>query len=386
MKKIIPVFLALIFSFYGCAREVEVKEPETTLLTEAESNHESEPFKGVWLTYSELSVKGKNYTEEEYRKYIKGLFNKLIEKEINNVFLHVRPFCDALYYSDIFESSEYASGKRGDKADFDILRICTEEAERAELKIHAWINPYRVLSAPDPTLITDGIIRNWLLKDDSAVCVTENGVYLNPASEKAQKLVVEGIKEILENYSVDGIHFDDYFYPPDFESHDSKEYEKYIKEGGKLSLDEFRREKVSSLILLSYSTVKSYNENLIFSVSPTGDIEKNINEIYADVPLWCKGGYCDMIIPQLYFGFENESKPFKEELKKWVKLTENSDVKLVIGLALYKVGERDIFAGKGKDEWINNKDITERQIKLSNESGCFGVSFFSAGYLQKLNF
>ncbi len=383
MKKIFILFLCLTVLFYGCTRENPNTEPEEKTLEQSETN--TEHFMGVWLTYSELSVKGKNYTEETYRDYIAGLFDSFTEKGINNVFLHIRPFCDALYYSDIFESSEYASGKRGDKADFDILRICTEEAEKRNLKIHAWINPYRVLSVPETKLITEGQISRWLKEKDSAVCVTEDGVYLNPASEKVQKLIVDGIKEILQNYDVDGIHFDDYFYPPTFKDGDRKEYEEYLKRGGRLSLQDFRREKVSSLLLVVYNAVKNHNENLIFSVSPTGDIEKNINEIYADVPLWCKGGYCDMLIPQLYYGFENESKPFQKELLRWTQLTENSDVKLVIGLALYKVGESDMFAGSGRDEWLKNSDVIERQVKLSKETGCSGVSFFSAGYISKLN-
>lgn len=386
MKKIFLLFLSLLFVFCGCTREEKALETEPLVTVKDETENEAEKFVGIWLTYSELSIKGKNYTEATYRKHIAELFESFKEKGINNVFVHVRPFSDALYYSDIFESSEYSSGKRGEKADFDILRICTEEAKKSGLKIHAWINPYRVLSAPDAERITDGQIKNWLEKNDSAVCVTETGIYLNPASEKVTKLITDGIREILINYEVDGIHFDDYFYPADFADNDKKEYTEYLKSGGILALHDFRREKVSTMLSLSYSTVKSFKEELIFSVSPSGDIEKNINEIYADVPLWCKGGYCDMIIPQLYYGFENESKPFENVLSEWLRLTKNSSVKLVIGLALYKVGEEDSFAGNGRNEWVESTDVIERQIRLVNEKDTYGVSFFSSGYIQKLIF
>lgn len=385
MKKIFLLFLCISFIFCGCTNENLNTEPGTTNLEKTEAVTEKESFRGVWLTYSELSVKGKNYTEETYRKYIAELFYSFREKGINNVFVHVRPFADALYFSEVFESSEYSSGQRGKKADFDILRICTEEAKKSQLKIHGWLNPYRVLAVPDTDRITDGAISRLMKEDESAVTVTSDGIYLNPASDKVQKLIVDGVREILQNYQVDGIHFDDYFYPPTFENGDKKEYEEYLQSGGRLSLEDFRREKVSSLLLLTYNTVKSYGKNLVFSVSPTGDIDKNINEIYADVPLWSEGGYCDMLIPQLYFGFENESKPFERELSKWIELTENSEVKLVIGLALYKVGESDIFAGSGKNEWLNNTDVIERQIKLAEERGCDGVAFFSSGHIGKLN-
>ena len=384
MKKIFLLFLCFVFLFCGCAREEAVTEKETTYPKKTETTDEA--FTGIWLTYSELSVKGKNYTENSYKAYISELFTAFTNRGINNVFLHVRPFSDALYYSELFESSEYSSGKRGEKADFDILKICTEEAKRHKLKIHAWINPYRVLAVPEPEQITEGQIKNWLKEEDSAVTVTEDGIYLNPASEKVQKLIVDGVREILNNYSVDGIHFDDYFYPPSFENGDSKEYKEYLKKGGKMSGENFRREKVNSLLSLTYSTVKAFDENLIFSVSPSGDIDKNINEIYADVPLWAKGGFCDMLIPQLYYGFENGSMPFERVLDEWIELTENSDVKLVAGLALYKVGEEDLFAGKGSDEWINNPDVLKAESELSEKKGCYGVAYFSAGHIQKLNF
>ena len=383
MKKIFLLFLSFVFLFCGCAREENPITAETTRPHKIETEEAS--FTGIWLTYSELSVKGKSYTEETYRKHIAELFSSFREKKINNVFVHVRPFADAMYYSEIFESSEYSSGERGERADFDILRICTEEAKNSGLKIHAWINPYRVLSVPDAEKIADGQIKSWLDEKDSAVCITESGIYLNPASQKVTKLITDGIREILLNYDVDGIHLDDYFYPSDFAYGDQKEYKEYLKSGGILSLQKFRREKVSTMLSISYGTVKSFGEELVFSVSPSGDIEKNINEIYADVPLWCKGGYCDMIIPQLYYGFQNDSMPFEKVLSEWLSLTENSDVKLVIGLALYKVGEEDYFAGKGKTEWIESNDVIERQIKLTKEKGAFGVSFFSSGYIQKLN-
>ena len=201
-----------------------------------------------------------------------------------------------------------------------------------------------------------------------------------------QRLIVDGIREILSRYDVDGIHFDDYFYPPSCGDFDKGEYEEYRRNGGKLSLDFFRRENVSNLLSLSYSAVKSFGEEKIFSVSPSGDMVRNYNEIYADVSLWCKGGYCDMIIPQLYYGFLNESKPFSDVLSQWLTLTDKSKVKLVIGLALYKVGEKDEFAGKGENEWKENGDIIKGQRDLCMNKGCYGISYYSSDYLQNINF
>ncbi len=380
MKRIILLFLCFLFCFSACTK------PESKDFDRTPKVNEPEKFVGVWLTYAELSVKGKYYTEESYREYISSLFTSFKEVGITDVFVHVRPFADALYDSALFEASEYASGERGKKADFDILQICTYEGRKRELRIHAWINPYRVMSTYKDDYLTDGIIRKWYTEDENTVCKVSGGLYLNPASENVQKLIVDGIREILQNYDVDGIHFDDYFYPPSAENFDKSDYEAYRKIGGTLSLADFRRENVNNLLSLSYSTVKSFGEEKIFSVSPSGDIDKNYNELYADVFLWCKGSFCDMIIPQLYYGFQNETKPFEKVLDRWLTLAENSKVKLAVGLALYKVGKSDEFAGKGKNEWLSDYTVIERQKALSEEKGACGVVFFSASFLENINF
>ena len=104
MKKIFLLFLCFVFLFCGCVREESVTEKETTYPKKSETTGEA--FTGIWLTYSELSVKGKNYTENSYKAYISELFTAFSNRGINNVFIHVRPFSDALYYSELFESSE----------------------------------------------------------------------------------------------------------------------------------------------------------------------------------------------------------------------------------------------------------------------------------------
>ena len=380
MKKIFILTLLCLFWFSSCASP-SVKEEKVS-----DSEKNNEPFSGVWVTYSELSVKGKSYTEESYREYISRLFDSFCNKNINNVFLHIRPFCDALYFSEFFETSEYASGKRGKRAEFDILSICIDEGRKRNLRIHAWINPYRVMSVYKENYLADGVLKTLYEENENTVCRISGGLYLNPASEKAQKLIVDGIREILQNYDVDGIHFDDYFYPPNCGDFDKTDYEAYRKKGGRLSLSDFRCENVNNLLSLSYSTVKSFGKDLVFSVSPSGDIKKNYEELYADVSLWCKGGYCDMIIPQLYYGFENEKKPFEEVLDEWLSLSDFCNVKLSVGLALYKCNKEDEFAGKGRNEWLKNDDVIKRQTELLEEKEVFGTVYFSSSFLENINF
>ena len=141
---------------------------------------------------------------------------------------------------------------------------------------------------------------------------------------------------------------DDYFYPTTDSTFDKTEYTDYTNSGGKMSLDEWRRENVNSLVSDIHTAVKSKDECLVFSISPSGDIEKNVSAYYADIPQWCKtGGYVDLIIPQLYYGFQNESKPFEDICLKWLRLERNENVNLCIGLAVYKYGKEDKYAGAG---------------------------------------
>jgi len=174
-------------------------------------------------------------------------------------------------------------------------------SKQYNIAIDAWINPYRVSYDKDySNLSADNPARIWIEQGrKDIVKVTDNGIFYNPSSFDAQKLVLDGVREIIENYPVSGIHIDDYFYPTTDEGFDSSEYADYINKGGYLTLGDWHRENVNSLIEQIYITVHSYNDELVFSVSPSGDIEKNYENYYADVGLWMsEKGYCDMIIPQ----------------------------------------------------------------------------------------
>ena len=118
------------------------------------------------------------------------------------------------------------------------------------------------------------------------------------------------------------------------------------------------------------------------AVSPAADIEKNYELKYADISLWLGNGWVDEIIPQIYFGFENENAPFEKVLGNWITETKNKPAKLIIGLAFYKCGKPDLNAGSGKNEWKENSDIIARQISLiKKKSTIYGVAFFSYSHI-----
>lgn len=334
-------------------------------------NTESAEFRGVWLAIYELSPKSKTSTENEYKEKIDLMMKNLNSIGTTDAFVQVRANCDSIYPSQYFKP--YSSFEKDGKIIFDALKIIVASAHEHGIKVHAWINPYRI-SSTDGVSDTDPI---YGFVEKSDIYTNGKKAHLKPCSEKAKKLVLDGIREILA-YDVDGVHIDDYFYPDNDTKIDESEYSAYLSAGGSLSLPDWRRANVSSLVSSIYSLVKSTNTNKIFSISPAGDIDKNKDTLYADVELWCSTyGYTDMIIPQIYYGFENEKQPFKKCLDRWKNSVKSDSVKLVIGLAVYKAGETDEYAGKGENEWKNSSDIIKRQVEYLRKNDCDGYALFS---------
>ncbi len=346
---------------------------------------ESSLFTASWISYIELSLVSGRNTRESYTAYIDGMLDNMKQAGITDAFVQVRPFADAFYPSDYFPSSAYVASVQGGEMPFDVFGLITERARQKGISIHAWINPYRVSHGNDIAALAETNPARVMCREGSNedVAVTENGIYFNPASERVRKLIADGAKELMEKYDIKGIHIDDYFYFENCADFDSQQYSAYTSLGGTLDLASWRRENVSTLLSTLYSAVKSFGEDKIFSVSPSGDIAKCYNESYADVYLWCREeGYCDMIIPQIYFGFEHGKLPFTRCLEDWTALCSPGKVKLTVGLALYKAGQEDAYALSGKDEWVNNSDILARQVQTLKEKNCYGYALYSGSYID----
>ncbi len=372
-KKILFVILSISLLLSACSNEADKQHNnETQPLTEQTADEP--PVSAVWLSCYELSSMLNDGTEESFIGQVETVTEKCTANGINTVFLQVRPFCDAFYPSDIFKWSDYALDKNGNVPDYDPLEIFISAAHDAGIELHAWINPYRI--SYDENFVPDEF-----LADFSVSC--SQGVYLAPSRLESQKTVLDGVREILEKYDVDGIHIDDYFYPVKDKSFDSEEYGSYRESGGKLSLSDWRRSNVNSLVGAMYSLVHSIKPNAVFSISPAADIGKNKHTFYADVELWCRqSGYCDWMIPQIYFGFEHLLKPFEKVAAGWEKLKKADDVKLICGLASYKQNKKDESAGTGINEWIDNQDIISRQKDYVLKSEAWqGYSLFSYSFL-----
>lgn len=368
MKKVIPLILILCFTFSSCSIPQENTQPVV---------QKNEYRKAVWIAYYELSKFTKDKSEYEFEQKINDEFSKLSSYGFNTVTVQIRPCADAFYLSKYFPSSIYFNGTQGGEMAYDPLEIMCSVAQKYKFNIEAWINPYRVSQDDDYTKLSPD---NFAIKNKKMTKVVDGKIYFNPAYDKVTDLIVNGVKEIVENYNISAIHFDDYFYPTQSKNFDKKEYKKY---GGDLSLTDWRRQNVTNMVKRVYEAIKSVNKSVEFGISPASNIENDKNNLYADVESWVKNGYVDYICPQVYFGFKNVYQPFMFTVKKWVKLCENTDVDLYIGLPLYKANTKDKYAAENDksiiNEFKNNNNIISRQItyisKIDKIKGYYIFSF-----------
>ncbi len=358
-----------------------------------ENVNTDEEFRAVWISY--LEFKSTGYTEKEFRKHIETMFNEVCERNMNAVVVHVRPFGDAMYESKYFPWSRYASGKQGKDPGFDPLEIMVEEAHARGLEFHAWLNPYRVTSGTTDvnTLSSDNPARKYRTdnskKNDRYVLTYSGNLYYNPSVKQVQTLITNGIKEIVKNYDVDGIHFDDYFYPSlgkNFTSNfDAQEYDNYkakqiARKKDYLSIADWRRENVNTLVKNVYSAIKKINPDVVFGISPGGfmDALKADDKYYVDFETWLgHDGYIDYLCPQLYWSNDHSIYPYNEILDRFLDVPRNPDVKFYVGIAAYKAGLKT----EG-NEWKNSAYVLRNMIRYArNTDNVDGFILYRYEYL-----
>ncbi len=360
---------------------VATTKPVTTVKQTTQPSSVSNELRGIWIScYDHISAAGK--TREEYKSATDKMFKNIKDMGLNTAFVHLRAFSDAFYKSDIYPYSSYIAGKEGADLPFDPFEVMLESAKKYGISVHGWINPFRVSTKKDTSLLSSKNPAKAIIDSgnaDGEICILSNGIYYNPSCPSNHERIIDGVREIISKYDIDGIHIDDYFYPSTDSSIDKKQYNAYKSEGGTLSLAGWRRNSVNAFVSSLYSAVKSANSSLTVSISPAAQLDKNYDEYYADCELWLsRTGYADLIIPQIYFGFEHETLGFSSLLKKWSSLSRASGVKLACGIAAYKCATKDKYAGSGSSEWQNSTDILARQLKaIRNNKNYSGFVVFS---------
>ena len=364
MKKIGIFILILIVVFIYFNSNKETKKEEI------------KEEKGVFISYIDYNVlKGKN--KDEMSKEIAYMIKNIKDFGLNSIILQTNPFNDAIYQSEIYQSSHIVVEHEGDQLPIDILKTFIEKGRENNISIYAWMNPYRIRNKNSIKDISkDSYYYKWLHTNN--IEKTDKGIFLNPASEEVLEYITKGINELCTNYDIKGVIYDDYYYPTG--TIDLKNYKEQNK---KISLKEYRINNINKLIEQSYNTVKEVNKNIKFGLSPSGNIENNLNKEYLDIKSILKTEKIDMIIPQLYYGFNNETKPYIKTLNDWNSINKNNH-DLYVALSLYKSGKQDKWAGKGKNEWLENDDIIKKQILIARNTNNY-KGFFIYRYDNLFN-
>ncbi len=290
--------------------------------------------RAVWLAYVDFKSLGLyNKDEKTFRQNAEAFFQEAEKNAINTVYFHVRAFRDASYPSQHFAMSKYIWNKK-ENISYDPLKIMVKLAHKHNMELHAWLNPYRGYDLEQPIL--------------------------DPASEKSTEEILLCVDEILKNYKVDGIHFDDYFYKEDSQVPESE-----------------KKENVNKMVAAVYDKVKEYGEDLQFGISPAGNVSY-CESIGADVKTWLsQEGYLDYVVPQIYWTDQHSAKwrekMFTDTLEEWISLNKQK-VPLYPGLALYRTGQ----VSTDDPGWGKSRQNIAEQLVLLREKGCGGFALFSA--------
>lgn len=371
MKKAIFIIMVLLILLFFILPSLEKKEIKSVVKED----------RGIFISYIELSSYLKSKDTESGKKAIEEMVSNVSQLGFNLIILQVRAFSDAIYRSSIYPWSSVVADYEGDALDYDILDTFLKCSHKKGIKLFAWINPYRIRGDEDTSDLSSTNPAFAYLNTDTIY--VSDGVYYNPAKEQTKELIVSGIDEIVKKYDVDGILFDDYFYSTVDEKIDLADFTEYQKKNPTITLTDFRLMQVTDLIKRVYKVC--HDAGVLFAVSPDGNVENNYQKHYADVKLWGNSnGYVDYLMPQIYYGFYNEIKPFISTIEEWEDIS--NETLLMPVLAFYKVGLEDSFAKSGKYEWIENNDIIMREILLSRNSKKYsGFSLFRYDYLFNTN-
>lgn len=395
VKKFAPVILSAVLLVTALAARAysengEVKTVSTSTMDTAtndnakveQNKRSAKEMRGVWVSYIELDMQNESdKSESAFREKFKDIAITSKNAGFNTLIVQVRPFCDALYKSAYFPYSHILSGEQGVSPNYDALKVMCEICSELDLDIHAWVNPYRISTDSTPQVLSEN---NPYVIDNELGEETENGIFLNPANKMARKLIIDGVTEIVKNYDVDGIQFDDYFYPTQDSDFDDTEYADYVETVGEMncmSIDNWRLANVNTLICDTYRAIHKISDDVEFGISPQGNIDNNA-KIYADVKSWCIcKGFVDYICPQLYYSLENPALTFENSLNSWASLDINKNVKLYVGLAGYK-------ANTDSDEgtWLYSDNVLSKEYKIAMQNEkVSGIMLYSYSALEDEN-
>lgn len=354
----------------------------------------SEEMRGVWVS----SVYNLDYPSspttdpDKLRAEADEILDNCVKWGLNAVFLQVRPSGDALYKSDLFPWSKYLTGSVGTAPQdgFDPLEYWVEAAHKRGLELHAWINPYRITRSKDTEWNSLPSTHPAKMNPDWVVKYSDGNYYFNPGIPEVRDLVTRGAVEIVQNYDVDGLHMDDYFYPgTDF--NDAATYQKY---GSSFSnIADFRRDSVNQLVAQLDTAVHNIDPDIQFGISPSGiwankstdprgsntNGSEHYVSSYADSLYWIESGLVDYIIPQIYWEIGHKLADFATLADWWNDAVAGSDVHLYIGMGAYRCADNPTGV------WKTTDPLFDSLAYLENKDNVGGCVFFRYGSIPAVS-
>jgi uncharacterized lipoprotein YddW (UPF0748 family) len=334
-----------------------------------------------------------NIPSEQQKQELIDYLDTIQSNNMNAVIFQIRPSADAFYYSEIENWSRWLAGENGKIPNpfYDPLEFLIKEARKRCIEVHVWLNPYRALTNITNDKIPEKHICNrhpeWFIDYG-------NKRYFDPGIPAVQNYICEIVKDIVNRYDIDAVHFDDYFYPykiagVEFPDHTTfKKFNSNFKD-----INAWRRENVNSVIKQIAQTIKNEKPHVRFGISPFGvwrnkkddprgsdskALQTNYDHLHADVLNWINNKYIDYLVPQLYWRIGNNILCFDKMTQWWQQYSKTVD--LYIGHGLYNMKKTAKHSS-----WRTTKEI-EDQLNICREAPLVkGSVFYSAKFLKQNN-
>ena len=330
---LLTLTLCLVLSACSFVQMKEVSDTKKQLFGTIHQDYVAREFRAAWVaTVANINwPKDPGLTVEEQKQQAIQILDSLQKHNFNTVIFQVRPQADSLYQSSYEPWSYYLTGEQGKAPEpfYDPLKFWIKQAHKRGLKLHAWINPYRAhhhLGGPISELsvvekMTDKVVK---LKNET--------YWFLPTDQAVVSHTLNVLTELVDSYDLDGIHYDDYFYPyPSYNNDedfpDAKQYSQYLAEGGELSIGDWRREAVNQFVKRLYQRVKQTKPHVLVGISPFGiyrpDEPQTIrgmdqyDKLFADAKLWLNEGWLDYFTPQLYWPINQYAQSYPLLLSWW---------------------------------------------------------------------
>ncbi len=345
-------------------------------------------FRAAWIaTVGNIDWPStKNLSANQQQAELVAILNSHQQAGLNAVVVQVRSVCDALYPSTLEPWAEVLTGRQGQSPGYDPLAFMVAECRKRGLEFHAWFNPYRaVTNVQTATLDPNHVVRRrpeWLLGQG-------NLRILNPALPEVRAYVISVIMDVVRRYDIDGVHFDDYFYPypPSAGTAPFNDDSTFVRHNrGFMNRGDWRRDNVNLLVQQVNDSIRAAKPWVKFGISPFGIWQnrsvaqpngsatnglQGYNDIYADSRRWIQSGWLDYIAPQLYWHFGNPAADYGLLIPWWDNVMKSANGRhLYIGQAAYRVGGTGEPAG-----WQQSNQIPT-QLRLNRQTPTIHGSIF----------